>query len=388
MTPGLFVNNILRHSTARSSNSSGTFVFCGSWKSRDTICSASVLSNISSSPHPLWCASSMMWHTMAMLCWHTRVQFVNIANILCRIVAPPEILATRVDIRQRSILHILPLFTFCIQKLSSFGTTSAMEVLVAPISGGGIPSQVACCMHLCNIQYKPDFVFASSGGTVSAYVMEAANWYSRRVPSVLGNISGAMFLKSWNMPMMDKLYGMCKGSMYNSGDGGVDFMDQTLDTESVGCREIWVGACDINDRKLRIMCNLVKEESKLTIDPIHVYLHNVLPPTYASRDILTLGTFVMASCAIPGYVPEVCIRENAGIISASPVSYFKEALAKRAREVGGGIHFTVLTCDDMNEDPNNCYYYNNDKETATNMIESVIHIGIQMINMSIVRDRV
>lgn len=102
--------------------------------------------------------------------------------------------------------------------------------------------------------------------------------------------------------------------------------------------------------------------------------------------------FVAASCSIPGIVPHKCIDGNnyvdGGVVCASSISYFRHSLVRYSKEKGESIHFTFSTCEDLNARGGGCYKSNPEDDTGSHIVQSIMDIVSNMINVSLVRDRV
>lgn len=83
-----------------------------------------------------------------------------------------------------------------------------------PISGGGFPVQIGACCLMSDVGYKPELVFAASGGSVCAFTMMASEWKASKVPLFLEQMSSSMFMMQWGIPLLNNLYSLCKGSIY------------------------------------------------------------------------------------------------------------------------------------------------------------------------------
>lgn len=126
-----------------------------------------------------------------------------------------------------------------------------MEVNILPISGGGFPIQVASTCMLADVGYKPELIFSSSGGSVCAFVMLASEWKSSKVPLLMEHLSSSLFVEEWTVPVLQNLYSLCQGSIFNSGKGGEELFSNLFDFEKLKGIETWVGAYN-KDLRLRL----------------------------------------------------------------------------------------------------------------------------------------
>lgn len=267
-----------------------------------------------------------------------------------------------------------------------------MEVCTLPISGGGFPIQLTSCCILADVGYKPDLVFAASGGSLCAFIMLAGDWDSTRVPLIVENVSSKMFAEPWKIPVLDKLYSISQGSIFNNGKGGEELFLQLFDARKLQGIETWVGAYNKDLRRFKVMTNMAKDQTMLTMDDKHLLMNNLCSLDYASGNPVTMLKFIEASCSIPGVVPHKNIHGHGyvdgGVVCATPVSYFVQALIGAARAAGKQIHFTCHTCEDINASNGGSYRRDTSDDGSGHLIESMMDIFMSMLNASLIRDRV
>ena len=100
---------------------------------------------------------------------------------------------------------------------------------------------------LADLKVKPDLVFASSGGSVCAFI----DWDPSRVPLVLEKVTSSFFIKEWNVPLFKHLYSLYQGSVYNKGDGGRSLFLNLFDSKKIQQVETWLGAYVQHVRRVR-----------------------------------------------------------------------------------------------------------------------------------------
>lgn len=137
-----------------------------------------------------------------------------------------------------------------------------MEVGVFPISGGQFPAQVATASLLSETGYRPDVCLASSGGSVTSFLMHACKWDSKKVPLVMENLSSSMFMSMRSIPLIHSLMSLCYGSIYDKGQGGMSVFCDILDSENLKYIETWVGAYNKTKGKFKVMSNMSRGKSK------------------------------------------------------------------------------------------------------------------------------
>lgn len=267
-----------------------------------------------------------------------------------------------------------------------------MEVCILPISGGGFPIQVASCCLMADIKYVPDIVFASSGGSICAFVMLASEWNALRVPMIMENLSADMFVEHWNFPILQKLYSISKGSIFNNGTGGENLFVSLFNSEKLQKVETWVGAYNKDLRRFKMTTNRSRSTCSMNLSWSDLMLNNLCDIDYASGDAVKMSEFISASCAIPGLVPHKHIEGHdyvdGGVVCASPLGYFRNSLVDLAKKQMRAIHFFTSCCEDQNKIEGGCYQTSTDGGSGLVLIQNMMDIVSSMINVSLVRDRV
>lgn len=267
-----------------------------------------------------------------------------------------------------------------------------MDICVLPISGGGFPVQVASCCMLADVGYSPNVVFASSGGSICAFIMQASEWNSHKVPLIMEQLSSNLFAKKWAVPILTNLYSLCKGSIFSSGNGGEKLFATMFDAKKLCCTETWVGAYNTNLRKFMITTNMGRDNCILRLTESDRILNNLSPLCYADGDVSMMARYVSASCAIPGIVPYMHIDgyyyADGGVVSASPLSYFSKSMETCSRHRHTSFHYVCHTCEDLNAKEGGCYKSNSESQDGNQLIQGLIDIVSSMVSVSLVRDRV
>lgn len=266
-----------------------------------------------------------------------------------------------------------------------------MEVCILPISGGQFTAQVASCCMLADVGYKPNLIFASSGGSVCAFVMMATDWTTTKVPLLMEQLTSHLFAEEWTFPVMHNLYSLLQGSIFNNGNGGEELFIDLFDSKKLQTIETWVGAYNKDIRKFKILSNRGKEDCIMDLNWSDKLLHNLTPLSYASGDIRRMAQFIAASCSIPGIVPHKTIDDehyiDGGVVCASPLSYFKYSLCRYGKSNNVNFHFTCSTCEDLNSSESDLHKRCNDN-AGNHLVQGLIDVVSNMLNVSLVRDRV
>lgn len=148
-----------------------------------------------------------------------------------------------------------------------------------PVSGASFPCQLALLSEIyyakkkiykkfnTSRDYKPDIVLGASGGNVSAYVFQAADWDPRRVFRIISFLNSEMFIRSWFPRYMSIfptiLLSPFMGSLYNYGYGSETLFKKIFDNNSIKDVEIWTGTYNKSKLKAEFFCN--KSESDALI---------------------------------------------------------------------------------------------------------------------------
>ena len=269
-----------------------------------------------------------------------------------------------------------------------------LNIMVCPISGGCFPVQIASCMRLCDEgTYKPDVVFASSGGNICTLLMEATGWTSDRVFLMSEYINGNMFARRWSVPILDRVYGMWKGSVMTSGEGVRQYIAGILD-EKLLKTEVWLGVYNEKTRKPIAVCTQFPGNTIMTLDDMDKLCGQMEDPIYCCRDVGKVTDYAIASCSIPGYVPSVEVGglrlADGGCVAASPMTLFFSKTKELATCGKNNVHFALLTCGEMEDSSNQCKGEWSDEErsdSSGNLVRSYIDICTQMLNRSVLRER-
>lgn len=200
-----------------------------------------------------------------------------------------------------------------------------MDILVLPVSGGGFVNQLAIVEHLCESNYKPNLMMASSGGNLAAYIALASEWKWQNIRKISTDLNKDLFSTQWNsIGMLSTFIGYFKGELYNSGKGVKEFFRKYFNNTSIDDIEIWTGAYNTIHKKFRIFCNKSSNNSFLSQIELKENITQLMEPFYSNGDIDMISCYSTASASIPSIVPPVIIEKetyaDGGIAGASPLS--------------------------------------------------------------------
>lgn len=209
-----------------------------------------------------------------------------------------------------------------------------MFLTVLPVSGGNFATQLSIIIHLCEIEFKPNFIFSSSGGNVSAYISTASNWDRSNIYKLCNLLNCDMFLNKWCYSKnLSYLIGIFLGSLYNSGQGleenFIKWFSLNNKVEKINnefyCKkdiEIWTGTYNWQHQKPRIFTNISKGESKIINENVNE--NHCLPIYYSNHNLNIMCSSMIASASVPSLVPGKYISGelyvDGGVFSASPLS--------------------------------------------------------------------
>lgn len=260
-----------------------------------------------------------------------------------------------------------------------------MQVLILPVSGGGLVSQLAAIQLLCEACYVPRVTLSSSGGNVAAYIAAAANWKWAAVKRLSAEINSKILFTPWySISSLALIVGYFKGEVYNHGIGVNPFMHKYFSNESIIKYEIWTGTYNKTKRLTQFFCNRSKETAIINTDLIDKNLHQMLPPVYADGDIDLISKACMASASIPALVPgqvyEGDIYVDGGVASASPISLMQDPLIIYADEHDLPLHLTYVNSENL-ANPNKV------SSAVANMMETWQQAALDILRAQAVLDR-
>lgn len=259
-------------------------------------------------------------------------------------------------------------------------------VYCLPVCGGSFPCLLALLQKVCNARihkngkqgkksYSPNICLGSSGGNLVSYIGMAANWDSEIIESISYKINSSMFVKQWiskNLLVIPELpFALNKGSVFDSGTGGLEFFQEIITSDSVIDTEIWTGAYDIDAKKAQFFCNKTKGDSYINHisfnDDQSLFLSKRL--IFCDGDIETIYNATMASAAIPLLVPPVKILEtnygDGGVMYASPLSVFYKEIARIIQ--GIDKHYDTNNQDIINTEENQQIILSEDEAENKNL---------------------
>ena len=268
------------------------------------------------------------------------------------------------------------------------------HVLIAPISGGHFPGQLASMIKLCDRNYIPDLTLASSGGTVATYVSSAANWRNPQVKVISNSLSHQLFIKSW-LPIDVRFFpsplaGIFFGALYKSSDLITKFFWTFFTKDKIVKDEIWVAAINKRTGGVCMFCNKTKDDALIKGDHFLPEMVKSESLCYLDGDIDLISKSVMASSSIPVLVSPQIIGENeyidCGAKFASPLIPLREEIRSIGKD---GLHIIYVNGYNLQKDlqVNTCI----DNEVCTshqNIIQNGQSATDHFVRGLVIHDRV
>ncbi len=231
----------------------------------------------------------------------------------------------------------------------------AKHVLIAPISGGHFPGQLAAMTKLSEQNYVPDLSLASSGGTVATYVSSAANWRNPQINVISGSLDYRLFIKSW-LPIDLRFFpspiaGIFFGALYKSSELIAKFFYTFFTADKIVKDEIWVAAINRRTGAVCLFCNRRRETAVIKGNHYLPEMVKSEPLHYLNGDIELVSKSVMASSSIPVLVSPQTIGDNeyidCGAKFASPLIPLREEI----RSLGeNGLHIVYVNGYNLQKD--------------------------------------
>ncbi len=253
-----------------------------------------------------------------------------------------------------------------------------MFLTILPVSGGNFATQLTSMLHLCEIKFKSDVIFSSSGGNVAAYITLAANWDRSNIYKICNHLNCEMFLNKWcYSEFISFIIGFFRGFIYNKGTGIEKYVKKWFTEESIQETEIWTGTYNKKYQKPRLFTNISKGNSKfLDKDESKFELDQCMSIVYSSGDLELISKYIIASASIPSLVPEQYIEGDTyidgGMFSASPLSLLSDALNEKNKHM---IYITPINI------------YNSEENFYNNFLENVRQSTDYMVKSNIINDR-
>jgi hypothetical protein len=224
-----------------------------------------------------------------------------------------------------------------------------MIVWVLPVSGGYFPKQLAMCSlvsELCD----PDIIVGSSGGNICSYIHMASNNSLSKMREISCGLKSSMFVENWWPDPLSFLpsaiIGAFRGSLYNHGNGGIEYLKSLFNRDSIQRTEIWTGTT--NKGRAQLFCN--RSIDSAIIQPWNVDLlnGNTNPLKYLEGDIHNIGQVCLGSACVPTLIPHVRFEDlelvDGGVTFASPLTPLQNGIIEVAED---NLHIVYISSFDL-----------------------------------------
>lgn len=234
------------------------------------------------------------------------------------------------------------------------GIKPPMDILIAPISGGGFPSQIAASLFLISGGYRPRIAMGGSGGAVTEYLMELGEWNEGKVRAIMQTLDSNLFVTKPTIPLLGSVLSILRGSLFQRSPIGQSYLRMLMDKVLPYYCEIWTGSQDSDHQRPVYTCNLDKSRSIITLDSRDIRDMNLYPPIYCGTDTELLSKYVTSTFSIPSVLPSTIAGgrrlSDPGMVYGSPIHSFRRAIVRMAKEKSVTLHLTILTTVDLYED--------------------------------------
>lgn len=238
-----------------------------------------------------------------------------------------------------------------------------MKIYILPVSGGGFAVQIGLLKAINQatqsesdkLGYRPDIVFASSGGNVSSYIALIGNWRYNEILRNCGILNSDLFVESWTPSFFPSgLVFPLTGSVYRNGSGIKELYNKVFTKESIGKTEIWTGTYNEESQKACFFTNKSFAEALIRDDGDNSHLYDAETYKYVDRDIEKLSKICHASASIPILTEGVMIdgekHIDGGVGYASPFFPMSQKLTEVIRKKGNSeplqfFHFSSYNMD-------------------------------------------
>lgn len=218
-----------------------------------------------------------------------------------------------------------------------------------PISGGAIVSHLALLQEVYDARvkanngiktgyfsYAPHLALGSSGGNISIFIAQSADWTSYGIERNVEHMNSNLFLKKWipdELPLVSDIpFALLEGSLYNQGEGARKLFNRLFTSETIQRTEFWLGAYDVINKKAQFFCNKSQSDSYIA-EPFfneEQSLYYAMPLKFINGNIDILADICIASATIPATVPskevDGLLYADGGVMYSSPLSVLNKEI--------------------------------------------------------------
>jgi len=205
-----------------------------------------------------------------------------------------------------------------------------MIVFVLPVSGGYMPAQLALLTNVLSIDIKPDKIYSSSGGNISACIAIACDFNAKKIKPFLQEMSDSVQIKQnaySRLKMIIQMFSFSENKPLYSIYGMDSFFNKHITSERLNQVELYTGTYNRLSGKSIIFCN----------KPTNVSEH------YNASDSYCIA---QASATIPMFLEDVLIDGepyiDGGIQMSSPAIDLLPHIAQENEHIwyilGSNVH--------------------------------------------------
>lgn len=262
-----------------------------------------------------------------------------------------------------------------------------MQVLVAPVSGGSFPHQLAALRLLSEMGYRPPLALGSSGGQLSIYLVMAAHWEPNAINRVVRSLNSKHMVRSWFPSIMNfmpsVIAGIFTGAAYRTSDDVYTMFEAYFTPETIVETEVWNGAINRDTGAVRLFCNRPLEMALVKGNYYRKRMFKSMPLCYLGGNVREICLSSLASSAVPLVFEAQVYRESSyidcGTKFASPLVPLQDELrALRDRE--GGLHIIYVNGYNVEED------YSHDR-IPVDIVSNGVSVTAHVIRGFVLHDR-
>ncbi len=261
-----------------------------------------------------------------------------------------------------------------------------MEILVAPISGGYFPHQLAALQLLTENNYQPELALGSSGGNLSIYLAMASHWDPVGLRRVVASLNSDQIVRSWFPSLMSfvpsVVAGVFTGAAYRTSNKVYEFFRNYFTPLTMVETEVWNGAVNRDTGAVALFCNRGMNDALIQGRYYQHRLFKSEPLKYLNGDLDCICRSVVASSAVPlVFEAQEYNHQNyidGGTKFASPLVPLQDEL--RVLGSSQGLHITYINGYNVEEDYSH-------SQIPVDIISSGVSVTAHVVRGFVLHDR-
>lgn len=262
-----------------------------------------------------------------------------------------------------------------------------MDLLIAPVSGGRFPHQMAAVRRLLRHGYKPEIMMGCSGGNITAYLTSAAHWDILHIDRIANSITSEYFVRPWfpgiigiMTPMIASLF---LKAAYRGSTKIQDLFCSYFTPSTVTDVEIWNGAVNRKTGSICLFCNRDFEPSLIKGRFLCRRMFKMEPLRYLKGNVEDICRSSVASSSVPFVVGPQLIGDSyyidGGTKIASPLAPLQDEIRQLSAE-RGGVHIVYINGFDIEKDRSQAEPHERNGENIVEYTQSITdHIAMGII---------